>query len=86
MSTSYGTGYTTTVELPEEKEPDPEYVHRAQRLAGSLIWLSSRTRPDITYVQSRISSMMTKAPKIALMEGMGVLRYLQGTKHVGLRF
>ena len=79
-------GMPTTVELPEEKEPDPDDVHRAQKLAGSLIWLSTRTRPDITYAQSRISSMTTKAPNTALMEGMRVLRYLQGTKHVGLRF
>ena len=62
-------GVPTKVELPveqpeePEEEPDPEYIHRAQKLAGSLIWLSTRTRPDITYAQSRISSMMTKAPK-----------------------
>ena len=83
-------GMPTKVELPQEieteVEPDPEDVHRAQRLAGSLIWLSTRTRPDITYAQSRISSMATKAPKTALMEGMRVLRYLQGTKNVGLCF
>ena len=41
-------GTPTTVELPEEKEPDPDDVHRAQKFAGSLIWLSTRTRPDIT--------------------------------------
>ena len=59
-------GVPTKVELPVEEpdaEPDPEDVHRAQKLAGSLIWLSTRTRPDITYAQSRISSMMTKSPK-----------------------
>ena len=30
--------------------------------------------------------MMTKAPKTALLEAMRVLRYLQGTKHIGLCF
>ena len=30
--------------------------------------------------------MVTKAPKTALMEGVRVLRYLNGTKHVGLQF
>ena len=81
-------GQPTKVELPEqtEEETDPEDVQRAQKLAGSLIWLSTRTRPDISYVQSRISSMATKTPKIAVMEGMRVLRYLQGTKDVGLSF
>ena len=58
-------GESTTVALPEEEEIDPESVHRAQKLAGSLIWLSRQTRPDITYSQSRISSMATKAPKRA---------------------
>ena len=79
----------SSVELPCEGDAetlDPEDIHRAQKLAGSLIWLSTRTRPDICYGQSRISSMSTKAPKQALVEGIRVLRYLQGTKDVGLSF
>merc|ERR1711973_37264 len=79
-------GIPTKVQLPAEDEQDPEDVHRAQKIAGSLIWLSTRTRPDITYAQSRISSMMTKAPKTAVREAMSVLRYLKGTKDVGLVF
>ena len=79
-------GIPTTVELPVEEVQDPEDVHRAQKIAGSLIWLSTRTRPDITYAQSRISSMMLKAPKTAVTEAIRVLRYLQGTKHYGLTF
>ena len=82
-------GVPTKVELPVEEpdaEPDPEDVHRAQKLAGSLIWLSTRTRPDTTFAQSRISSMMPKAPKTSLIEGIRVLRYLKGTKDVGLQF
>ena len=39
-------GEDTNVELPVEQNVDPVDVHRAQRLAGSLIWLSTRTRPD----------------------------------------
>ena len=60
---------TNTVELPDEPDPDSEDIHRAQKLAGSLIWLSTRTRPDIVYAQSRISSMATKAPITAYKEG-----------------
>ena len=79
-------GDKTQLELPVEENVAPDDVHRAQKLAGSLIWLSTRTRPDITYAQSRISSMATKAPKRAFLEGMRVLRYLNGTKHLGLQF
>ena len=55
-------------------------------MAGALIWLSTRTRPDIAYAQSRISSMATKAPQRAVIEGLRLLRYLQGTKQSTLRF
>ena len=79
-------GEETKEELPVEVNIDPEDVLRAQRLAGSRIWLNTRTRPDITYAQSRISSMATKAPKRAFLEGMRVLRYLSGTKDLGLQF
>jgi len=79
-------GEVTSVELPEESKPKVEDIHRAQKLAGSLIWLSTRTRPDIVYSQSRISSMATEAPIAAIKEGQRVLRYLQGTKNLGLQF
>ena len=80
-------GEPASTELPDEgTELDPNDVLRAQKMAGSLIWLSTRTRPDIAYVQSRISSMATKAPQRAIKEGLRALRYLQGTKSVGLRF
>ena len=79
-------GEVTTVPLLEEDNPDPYDILRAQRIAGSLIWLSTRTRLDIVYAQSGISSMATKAPKTALAEGMRVLRYLSGTRTVGLQF
>ena len=79
-------GEVTTVPLPEEENPLPHDVLQAQKIAGALIWLSTRTRPDIVYAQSRISSMATKAPKKALEEGLRVLRYLRGTAAVGLQF
>ena len=74
--------------LPEEDKDnlDPSDVLSAQKMAGSLIWLSTRTRPDTSYAQSRVSSMATKAPKTAIAEGIRVLRYLQGTKALGLTF
>merc|ERR1712240_217341 len=79
-------GEKTPLELPVEKDVVQDDVYRAQKLSGSLIWLSTRTRPDITDAQSRISSMATKAPKRAFLEGMRVLRYLNGTKYFDLQF
>ena len=82
-------GEPSPMELPDEyceEGLDPCDVLRAQKMAGALIWLSTRTRPDLAYAQSRISSMATKAPQSAVIEGLRVLRYLQGTKSLGLHF
>ena len=45
-----------------EKEPGPEEVRKAQRLAGGLNWLATRTRPGISFYASQISSAATKTP------------------------
>ena len=70
-------GEPTSVELLEEGKPEylnPEDIWRAQKLAGTLIWLSTRARPDISYAQPRILSMATEAPKRAILEGLRLLR------------
>ena len=59
-------------------------IRTAQQLARSLIWLSTRTRPDIAYAQCRISSMATTNPEKAILDARRVLRYLSGTMDVGL--
>ena len=79
-------GEPVPLELPKEEDTKPDDVIRAQKMAGSLIWLSTRTRPDSSYAQTRISSVATKAPKRVAVEGFRLLRYLQGTKTIGLHF
>ena len=74
------------LETLKEEDPDPEDVKLAQMLAGAFIWLSTRTRPDLAYVQHRISSLAVRAPKRALSEGKGRLRYLSGTTNLALRY
>ena len=59
------------------EELDSDEVRRSQKLVGPLIWLSTRTRPDVAYAQSRISSTATKAPKQALRDGFGFSVILQ---------
>ena len=61
----------------KEDNTDPEDVKEAQMLAGTIIWLSTRTRPDLAYVQHRISSLAVRAPKKALAEGTRLLRYIK---------
>ena len=76
----------TMEEAESVEEPDAKEVWLCQKLAGALIWLATRTRPDIAFAQSRVSSDATKNPTRGLMIGRIVLRYLAGTPGWGLSF
>ena len=70
-STPGAKGSSVNLEVMNPEEADPRDVHQAQKLSGSLIWLSTRARPDITYAQWRTSSLQAKDPIQALEEGEG---------------
>jgi len=61
-------------------------VREAQRIAGEVLWLSTRTRPDLSYPIQRMTSEATKHPDKALKYGTRMLRYLKGTKDYGLLY
>ena len=54
--------------MKESQEPEdeldrtPAQVRKAQQLGGELLWLATKTRPDIAYVVSRIYSATSGAP------------------------
>ncbi|CAK0886282.1 unnamed protein product [Prorocentrum cordatum] len=64
--------------------PETGQVRLAQRMAGGLLWLASRTRPDISFAVNRAAALSTRRPAEALMIGKQVLRYLAGTRGFGL--
>ena len=66
--------------LESDIEPDEEGVAKAQRITGELLWLSQKSRPDLSYGCSLLSSLTLKAPYRAIDVGMKMIRYLQGTK------
>ncbi|CAE7351139.1 unnamed protein product [Symbiodinium natans] len=70
----------------EEAEPDPSAVHAAQKLAGELLWLSMRTRPDVSFAVAHVCSAATRCPEAALKLGRMVLRYLRDTVDLGLTY
>ncbi|CAE7207045.1 unnamed protein product [Symbiodinium natans] len=70
----------------EETEPDPSAVHAAQKLAGELLWLSMRTRPDVSFAVAHVCSAATRSPEAALKLGRMVLRYLRDTVDLGLTY
>ena len=70
----------------DEEEPALSDVRLAQRMAGGLLWLASRTRPDIAYAVSRVAALATSRPVQSLLFGKKVLRYLAGTRRMGLEY
>ena len=40
--------------LPSDTEPSDASVHRAQQVTGELLWLSQRSRPDLSFCLLRV--------------------------------
>ena len=66
----------------EDYEPsssaDRNQVREAQALAGSLLWLSTRSWPDLACGVAAISRLMTKNPAKAIEIGHVLLAYVKG--------
>ena len=72
----------STVEVPE-KIPLQSDVRLAQKCAA-MLWLSTRSRPDLSYCVSRMASLCSKDPSSSLMMGKRLCRFLSGTSDHGL--
>ncbi|CAJ1343369.1 unnamed protein product, partial [Effrenium voratum] len=76
-------------EIADEADEDPGHfttmdLTRAQKVTGEILWLMTRTRPDLLYSMSRMCSMTSKNPKWTIRAAGYVLGYLKETKAWGL--
>ena len=62
-----------TAPLTSEAEPA---VRQTQCRVGELLWLMSRTRPDLQYVVALMASRATKSPEVVNKIGQRLLDYL----------
>lgn len=62
----------------KQEKVDPHMVRRAQAISGSLLWLSTRTRPDPAFGVSSMSRLTTCNPEKAVEIGMALLKYVNG--------
>ena len=67
---------------------DSEYVDKThyQSAVGSLLYLSMRTRPDITFAVSFSARFCSKTTSQHLTIVKHIFRYPRGTTHYGLLF
>jgi hypothetical protein len=64
----------------------PAEVTEYQRLVGSLMYISTCTRPDISFSANLLARYLQAPTKEQWKAGMGVLRFLKGTVTDGLVF
>ena len=69
-----------------EEEVLSEEIRRAQKAVGELLWLLTRSRPDLMYVMARMCSQVTKCPRKVVDVADQVKGYLRGSPSEGLRF
>eukprot|EP00439_Symbiodinium_sp_Y106_P082434 s24_g21.t2 len=72
--------------VPVDLKGKEHLVKEAQRRVGEMLWLSSRSRPDIQYVTSIMSSRITRCPEAVITIGDRLLDYLNETMYERLRF
>ncbi|CAE7765514.1 GIP [Symbiodinium sp. CCMP2592] len=68
-----------------EAEEEGEVTRQAQRIAGECLWLSQRTRMDISFTTSVMCSLVATNPGKALAIGRRLLMYLAQTRDYKLR-
>ena len=67
---------------PPQDKKSPEYagdLRKAQEEVGKLMWVSLKTRPDISASVSIAATMMSKNPKDAVAITDEIWRYLGAT-------
>ncbi len=69
---------------PDEVDPDLQSEYRA--IVGSLMYLYQWTRPDLGFAVTFLSRYLHKPGIKHLQVAKHTLRYLQGTKNLGIRY
>ena len=66
-------------------KPDDYTVHQAQQLTGEVLWVSQRSRPDLSFTTALMSTLCTRAPYRVVEVGLKALAYLKRTANYKLR-
>ena len=87
--------FTHTTQNHEPQPPDPnnpqhrDQIKRAQQIIGALLWMSTRTRPDLSYAVSMAALVQTRDLKELDVRLRHLLQYLgsqESHPHKGLHY
>ena len=82
--------FTTKSSGEPPERPDPEdpqrqkQIKRAQQILGALLWINTRTRPDLSYAVSMAASVQTKDLRGLEVRLRHPLQYVSSHPHLGL--
>ena len=88
VKTPYKSGYPVDT-IPFNKLPQKEQgemIHTMQVYIGCLTWLSISTRPDIATITNILAKYTTKCNSGHIDQVKRTIRYLKGTKTLGISF
>jgi hypothetical protein len=88
VTTPYRSGHPIdTIPIPTTPPNNQnELTHQMQVLIGCLTWLSLSTRPDIATITNLLAQYTVKATQSHINAAKRVVRYLKGTKTLGISF
>ena len=74
--------------LVDDEETEEHYtaedLKKAQSIVGELLWLSTRTRPDLSFGVGLLGRWVHKKPRAVIQLGHHMLKYVCGTQTHGL--
>ena len=70
----------------DEEQVEESDIKAAQSCVGALLWLSQRTRPDLSYAVALMGSWATKRPVLVGKMARRVMAYLNSTQDLRLYY
>ena len=71
---------------PDVTPPSAEGIKACQKVIGELLWLVTRTRPDLMFGVSRMGASVLKSTQLIQETAKQMRLYLKGTVDEGLKF
>ena len=70
----------------DEETPSLDMVRKCQKAVGEVLWLVTRTRPDIMFAVARMGANVTRATKKVMETASQLWGFLKKTSPEGLKF
>ena len=70
----------------EQKEYDEGTLRKAQKVTGELLWVSTKSRPDLMHTVATMTSLCLKNPVLVQRIGERALSYLYATREHSMLF